>query len=381
MSTPPDHRRKMPPVTRDRAAERDAEHVARGGRPRPDGRVGAQPTPQGLGLGAGQPLPAAERRYFENRLGADLAGVRIHADAAEAAALNARAFATGRDIGFAPGRWQPGTAEGRRLLGHELAHVLEQGRRRQTALQLDEVAKPAEGEQAADALGEGVKTVLEQAKDNPGVKSALLDPAKTYALRQWNGLSGAEKAGVAGFGAGSYALTLGAGLADPAGRKLLSDVNLVAPLSLIPYSTLTDFRYVQPATPGAPTAFKASFSGDDLLGLARQKLSWMPAMSLSLDLGWSVDAAGGVNLSTATATWGVMPGVSLKLGSGVGADWKPTVSGPDGQTATVMKSIPAAPGAGTSPAGSGVFVTVDLLKAPFVPKAVRAALGGEAKEK
>jgi hypothetical protein len=35
---------------------------------------------------------------------------------------------------------------------------------------------------------------------------------------------------VGGFGAGTYGLTLGAGLADPAGRKLLSDVNLAAPL-------------------------------------------------------------------------------------------------------------------------------------------------------
>ena len=41
-------------------------------------------------------------------------------------------------------------------------------------------------------------------------------------------------------------------------------------------------------------------------------------MTLSLDLGWSLDPSGGVSLSAAKATWGVMPGVSLQAGSGVG---------------------------------------------------------------
>ena len=136
-----------------------------------------------------------------------------------------------------------------------------------------------------------------------------------------------------------------------------------------------------PATPGSPTLFKASFSGDDLLGLAHQKVSWMPPMTLSLDLGWSVDPSGAVSLSTASAVWGVMPGVSLKLGSGAAPEWKPLVSGPDGQTATVMKSVPAPAGSAATPAGTGVFVTVDLLKAPFIPAPIRSALGGDTKGK
>jgi hypothetical protein len=47
---------------------------------------------------------------------------------------------------------------------------------------------------------------------------------------------------------------------------------------------------------------------------------------------------GSVSLSSAKASWGVMPGVKLQVGSGVGLDWKPTVTGPDGQISTVMKS-------------------------------------------
>ncbi|HPT49675.1 MAG TPA: DUF4157 domain-containing protein [Accumulibacter sp.] len=370
----------LPPVSRDRAAERRADRIAKGERPGGNARAATQAAPAVLGLGAGQPLPATEQRYFERRLGTDLAGVRVHPEAAGAGPLRANAFAAGRDIGFAPGRWRPGTDEGRRLLGHELAHVLEQGHGG-GAVQLDDAAKPAEAAQASDALSEGVKTVVEQAKENEGIKKFLLDPAKRHALGQWNALDTGEKVGVGAFGVGSHGLLLGAGLSDPNGRKMLSDVNLAAPLGLIPYATLTDFRYILPPPGGGPTQLKASFSGDDLLGLAHEKLSWMPAMRLSLDFTWSLAPGGAVGLSAAKATWGVMPGVVVQAGSGVGLDWKPTVGGADGQNATVMKSVPALPGSGPGPAGVGVIVSVDLLTAPFVPAAVRNALGAAPEKK
>lgn len=76
--------------------------------------------------GSGQPLDAATRAWFEPRLGRDLGGVRLHADAnagRSAQAVGAEAYAVGNRIAFAPGRLAPGTGEGRRLLAHELAHV------------------------------------------------------------------------------------------------------------------------------------------------------------------------------------------------------------------------------------------------------------------
>jgi hypothetical protein len=80
--------------------------------------------------GPGQPLDAGARAALEPRLGHDFGRVRVHADAmaAESArAVNAAAFTVGRQIVFAAGRYAPGTAEGRRLLAHELAHVAQQG--------------------------------------------------------------------------------------------------------------------------------------------------------------------------------------------------------------------------------------------------------------
>jgi hypothetical protein len=80
--------------------------------------------------GSGQPLSNELRREFEPFFGHDLARVRIHTDRpAQSAAdeLAADAFAMGHDIAFAADRYRPDTVGGRRLLVHELAHVVQQG--------------------------------------------------------------------------------------------------------------------------------------------------------------------------------------------------------------------------------------------------------------
>ena len=67
---------------------------------------------------------------MEPQFGHDFSSVRIHADAAaaeSATAVNALAYTVGRDIVFAADRYAPATAAGRRLLAHELTHVVQQG--------------------------------------------------------------------------------------------------------------------------------------------------------------------------------------------------------------------------------------------------------------
>jgi len=79
----------------------------------------------------GRPLDPATRRSLESRFGYDFSGVRVHDDAraaATAAGLEAAAFTVGEDIVFGVGRFDPASAEGRRLLAHELAHVVQQSR-------------------------------------------------------------------------------------------------------------------------------------------------------------------------------------------------------------------------------------------------------------
>jgi hypothetical protein len=79
---------------------------------------------------AGQPLAPTVRGFFGPRLGMPLASVRVHQDAETADTarnVGARAFAVGHDIGFARGEYAPETHTGRRLLAHELAHVVLHG--------------------------------------------------------------------------------------------------------------------------------------------------------------------------------------------------------------------------------------------------------------
>ncbi|WP_405538491.1 DUF4157 domain-containing protein [Streptomyces sp. NBC_00075] len=78
--------------------------------------------------GAGQPLDPGVRRELEERLGHDLSRVRLHTgrDAAQLTELlGADAVAVGQDILFREGAFRPGTADGQRLLAHELLHTVQ----------------------------------------------------------------------------------------------------------------------------------------------------------------------------------------------------------------------------------------------------------------
>jgi len=82
-------------------------------------------------LASGMPIPTVVRKKLEHRIQYDFSQVRIHSgrDAAAAAKqLGALAFTTGSDIVFGEGRFAPQTAEGGRLLVHELTHVVQQGK-------------------------------------------------------------------------------------------------------------------------------------------------------------------------------------------------------------------------------------------------------------
>jgi hypothetical protein len=77
----------------------------------------------------GQPLSPSIRAFFEPRFGYNFSGVRVHTDsnAAESAqALSALAYTTDQNIVFGARQYAPQTGDGRRLLAHELAHVVQQ---------------------------------------------------------------------------------------------------------------------------------------------------------------------------------------------------------------------------------------------------------------
>jgi hypothetical protein len=78
----------------------------------------------------GQPLDAGTRSFFEPRFGHDFSRVRVHADSKatqSAEAVHALAYTVGPSMVFAAGQYAPQSEGGRRLLAHELAHVVQGG--------------------------------------------------------------------------------------------------------------------------------------------------------------------------------------------------------------------------------------------------------------
>jgi Domain of unknown function (DUF4157) len=77
----------------------------------------------------GEPLPASTRAEMERAFGADFSSVRVHTNGGAAQlsrGLKAQAFTYGEHIFFDHGRYDPESAQGKRLLAHELTHTVQQ---------------------------------------------------------------------------------------------------------------------------------------------------------------------------------------------------------------------------------------------------------------
>jgi hypothetical protein len=117
------------------AVERDADAMADSvlrsadiARPGSLAKEGTPATASGLVPAGGQPLDAVTRAWMEPRFGADFGSVRVHtgtAAASHAADVSAHAYTVGEEVVFGAGEYQPGSESGRRLLAHELAHVVQ----------------------------------------------------------------------------------------------------------------------------------------------------------------------------------------------------------------------------------------------------------------
>jgi len=110
---------------------------------------------------SGRPLSAGARDFMEPRFGHDFSGVRVHTDdhASESArAVNAFAYTVGDHIAFQTGHYDPASSRGRRLLAHELTHVV-QNRRHDTQFHRSskEVSDPGDAsEREAARVSDGI---------------------------------------------------------------------------------------------------------------------------------------------------------------------------------------------------------------------------------
>ncbi len=80
-------------------------------------------------LSGGNTLSRQDKHFFESRMGYDFGQVKLHTDTAaneSAKSIQAKAYTHGNDIVFAAGEYQPETNDGKKLIAHELTHVVQQ---------------------------------------------------------------------------------------------------------------------------------------------------------------------------------------------------------------------------------------------------------------
>jgi Domain of unknown function (DUF4157) len=140
-------------------------------------------------LTGGNPLPRSERSFFEPRFDTSFEDVRIHTGrAAESAAarLNARAFTLGSNVVFGHGEYQPQSPDGRRLLAHELTHVVQQS---SSSAAPEDLQRDVLNQSISPAYAAGLGDSTLQAEVN-AVRNALSKPgtgavgSDTLALQQ-----------------------------------------------------------------------------------------------------------------------------------------------------------------------------------------------------
>ncbi|MBW4528042.1 MAG: DUF4157 domain-containing protein [Phormidium tanganyikae FI6-MK23] len=124
--------------------------------------------------GQGQPLSDQVRSHFEPRMGVDFSQVRVHTDSNALVmnqALNAQAFTHGQDIYFGIGKYDPTSETGKRLLAHELTHVVQQSgtiqRQPSSTAELPVSAPEASEEPAV----EETQTLQEPSSDETSIRS------------------------------------------------------------------------------------------------------------------------------------------------------------------------------------------------------------------
>ena len=123
----------------------------------------AAPQAGGGGGGGGGRLPGGVQSQMERSFGADFSDVRVH-QGGQASALGARAYAQGSDLHFAPGQYDPHSQQGQSLIGHELAHVVQQRAGR--------VATPQ-----GKGMPINADAALEHEADDAGARAARGEPA------------------------------------------------------------------------------------------------------------------------------------------------------------------------------------------------------------
>jgi hypothetical protein len=167
--------------------------------------------------GGGQALPTRVLRELESSFGESLGDVRVHEDG-RADALGTLAFTAGSEIHFGRGRYDTRSDAGRRLLGHEVAHVLQQRAGRVPPAGRDGVTVSVDRTLEAEAEAAGARAARRERVSLPrgsggGVSPPVLQPRLGFelellALVDIDGRPPEEKTKLGTYGAHNLTLTV-----------------------------------------------------------------------------------------------------------------------------------------------------------------------------
>jgi hypothetical protein len=145
-------------------------------------------------LSSGRPMDRSTRSFMESSFGHDFGGVRVHSDDAAAfgaAAIHARAYTIGSHVFFGSGQYSPSTLDGKRLLAHELTHVLQQSGSGVVQVQRKTLDKCDEGKQSGSPCASWI-TPVQVARLKPFAARAREDFAGSKSLNVVTGILGAS---------------------------------------------------------------------------------------------------------------------------------------------------------------------------------------------
>lgn len=223
-------------------------------------------------------------------------------------------------------------------------------------------------------LSGGLSVVKDKLGDKPGVEE--FEDKETEALKKklWDDQPTELKAAIIGSALSSLGI-LGAAFAGNANFRentinTLNDTNILMPTALLPYHDyygISSLKYKLPAAKNAPLTFDAEFEYKPLMDFLHKNVSYFPKTDLTLGVSSAYSAQKGFNVTGGS--------IKLKLGGGIvnleGYIHQPLppapmlVSGTDpGESPMwMMRSLPSQADDKLA-TGSGVFVTIDVLRLP-----------------
>lgn len=227
---------------------------------------------------------------------------------------------------------------------------------------------------ATKTLTEGAGVVKDQLDDKPGFEE--WKDAQTDALKKkvWDDQPTELKAGIIGFGLSSLGVLGTVFGTNPGFRadtiKLLNDKNIALPLSLIPYHDyfpLSSFKYKLPSDQGSTTEFSTEFEFKPYLDMMHQKWSFIPKTDITLGVDTAYSKSGGFGFSGGS--------IKVKFGGGIinlqgflnqtlpATPMLVSGNNPGESPMWIMRTLPGQFD-DQLPKGSGVFVSVDVLRLP-----------------